>query len=58
MQYNNQQRVETLFYWGTSELIPGPLKKLVFHMVLMPATFSAPLMLFCPAVLPHIHEYP
>ena len=33
-----------LIYCGTHELIPGLLKKLVLHMVLMPVTFSAPSM--------------
>ena len=42
MQYNNQQSVATLIYCGVCELIPGPLEKLVIHMVLMAATFSAP----------------
>jgi hypothetical protein len=45
MQYNNQQSVATLIYCDVCELIPGPLEKLVIHMVLMATNFSAPLMI-------------
>jgi hypothetical protein len=38
MKYNNQQSVATLIYRGVQELIPGPLEKLIIHMVLMALT--------------------